>query len=47
MITTEEGKSHVLPIADADAFVFNVDKMIGEYKAQGGPLAMLDKFDIK
>lgn len=47
LITTDENKIQTLPIADADSFVLNLDKAIGEFVAQGAPVSQLDKLDIK
>lgn len=47
LITTDEGKSQILPIADADSFVLNLDKAIGDFIVQGAPLSEMNKLNIE
>lgn len=47
IISTDDIKNQILPIANADSFVQNLDKAIGEFIAQGAAISEMDKFDIK
>lgn len=47
VVTTSDDKHYVLPIADADTFVANFDAAVAEYIAQGAPITINERFDIK